>query len=147
MSMNTIAVAFLSATLTPLIMLLWGALSPVRQQTAWEPSFEQLSKRNWLINGIACAFSLAGIFTPLPLLSHFPESVHGWLVGLGFGLMVILPVLFISLVTLPYGLARFYEFWRFYELKYKIGIKGIMVVYIPIMVLGVVSIHEISKNI
>jgi MFS family permease len=128
-------------------MMLWSRLSPVRDLSEWEPSFEELTKRNRLLNGIACAFCLAGIFTPLPLFKYLPEVVHGWLVGLGFGLMIILPVLFISLVTLPKGLPRFHEFWRFYELHYKIGLKGIMVVYVPIMILGLVSIYEITKNI
>ena len=145
--MSTATIAFFSVTLTPLIMMLWGKLSPPKELSNWEPSFEELTKRNRLFNGIACVLCLVGICLPLFLFNQVPEQVHGWLVGLGFGLMVMLPVLFISLVTLPKGLARFYEFWRFYELHYKIGLKGIMVVYIPIMILGVVSIYEITKNI
>ncbi|WP_444916858.1 hypothetical protein [Microbulbifer sp. JMSA003] len=145
--MSTAITIFLSATLTPIIMVFWGRLSPARELSEWEPSFEELTKRNRLLNGIACVFCLAGIFAPLPLFNYLPEEVHGWLVGLGFGLMIILPVLFISLATLPRGISRFYEFWRFYELHYKIGLKGIMAVYIPLMALGLVSVYEITKNI
>ncbi|CAA0117798.1 Uncharacterised protein [BD1-7 clade bacterium] len=127
--------------------MLWGRLCPVREISDSELSFEELVKRNQLLNGIGCGLCFAGISIPLALFDHVPEKVHWWLVSLGFGFMVILPFLFISLVTLSKGLARFYEFWRFYELHYKIGIKGIMAVYIPLMMLGLLSIYQITKYI
>lgn len=145
--MSPIVIAFLSATLTPVLMTLWGKMSPVKELSAWEPSFDTLKRRNNIIDGVACVLCLIGIGVPLPLMQYIPEGTHMWAVGLGFGLMIILPVLFVTLVTLPFGIGRFLEFWRFYELKYKIGIRGIMVLYIPLMVLGVVSVYEISESI
>ena len=147
MPMNIAITLFLSATLTPLIIMLWGKLSPAKKVGLGELTFQQLTKRNRIINGIATLLCLTGIMLPFPLMKYVPETVHGWVACLGFGLMIILPFIFISIVTLPKGLSRFYEFWRYYELNYKIGIKGIMVAYIPIMILGFYSIYEINKSI
>ena len=145
--MSPIFIAFLSATLTPVLMALWGKMSPVRELSGWEPTFDTLKRRNNIIDGVACVLCLIGIGVPLPLMQYIPESTHMWAVGLGFGLMVLLPVMFVTLVTLPFGIGRFLEFWRFYELKYKIGIRGIIVLYIPLMILGAMSVYEISKSI
>ena len=39
----------------------------------------------------------------------------------------------------PYLSQRFQEFWRFYEIKYGIGIRGITWVYTPIGLLGIMG--------
>ena len=41
------------------------------------------------------------------------------------------------------GLPRFREFWRFYELRWGIGVTGIKLVYIPFAVLGLVAALKI----
>jgi len=63
-----------------------------------------------------------------------------WPLGLGLGLMVILPTLFILMVTLPQGSVRVREFMRFYETKWGIGIRGLRWIYVPIAMLGLVSL-------
>ena len=44
-----------------------------------------------------------------------------WLLGVGFGWLVLAPVLFIALCTLPRGVSQWRGFWRFYELSYGIA--------------------------
>ena len=141
--MDHFIIALASASLTPVIMVLWASLSPVKSVSGFEPSFHVLNRRYGIINSIACILSFVGICIPLPLMRQLPEGLHMWALGLGFGSMIILPLLFITLVTLPFGFTRFYEFWRFYELKYKIGIRGIMTIYIPLMLLGLVSTYQV----
>ena len=53
--------------------------------------------------------------------------------------MVDLPVAVIASITLHQGVKRFQEFWRFYEIKYGIGIRGITCVYTPIGLLGIMG--------
>ena len=92
---------------------------------------------------IGVLLSLSGVCFPLYLYATGVSPHNPWPVGLGFGVMVILPVTFIALFTLPKGAGRFAEFWRFYELKYGIGLKGIAVVYVLFALLGLVSAYEL----
>jgi len=62
-----------------------------------------------------------------------------WLVGLGFGLMVILPISFFAAVTFRGGAVRHRELWRFYELKWNVSLRSLAWLYIPLAILGVVS--------
>lgn len=89
MSMSPIIIAFFSATLAPVLMALWGKMSPVKELSAWEPSFDTLKRRNNIIDRFACVLCLIGIYAPVPLMQHVPEGAHVWAVGLGFGLMII----------------------------------------------------------
>ena len=50
--------------------------------------------------------------------------------------MVALPVAVIALITLRQGSDRFREFWRFYEIKWGVGLCGIAWVYLPIGLLA-----------
>lgn len=136
-----------SAVLTPLLMKLWGRLSPPADTSEFDHlDFEALRGRNGRTDNIATALSLIGICVPLVAL-HFrlvPESF--WLVGLGFGLMVLLPIGYVAAVTLPHGIQRFHEFWRFYELKWGVGLPGIRLLYIPIAILGLISLVMVIQN-
>ena len=60
------------------------------------------------------------------------------------GLSVSFHFIWVCLATLPFGgVVRFREFWRFYEIKWGIAMNGIRVVYIPISLIGLVSILKI----
>ena len=136
--------AIAAAIGTPLIMKWWGRLAPPTQASEFDSlSREELRRRNNWIDNVACVLALAGIVSPLLLYANGMSRQNPWPVGLGFGLMVILPVTLVALLTLPQGLGRFREFWRFYELKYGIGIRGISYVFVPIGVLGIVSIYKL----
>ncbi len=140
-----IAISAVAAAIgTPLLMKLWGRLSPPGQVSEFDQySPEELKRRNNWIDRVGVMLSLSGICFPLYLYANGVSKHNPWPLGLGFGLMVILPTAFFALVTLPKGGGRFREFWRFYELKYGIGLKGLTVVYVPLSCLGLVSAYEL----
>jgi hypothetical protein len=119
---------------------------PVSSTEFDELGVEALTKRN---NNLNCIFTLLmfiGLIFPLSFFIYFPKgaSVRAiGLVALAFGLMVDLPVAVIAAVTLRQSFKRFREFWRFYELKYGIGVRGIAWVYTPIGLLGVIGLFMI----
>ena len=62
-----------------------------------------------------------------------------WLVGVVFGWLVLIPVLFIAVCTLPRGISRWREFWRYYELHYQLSLRFITPVYALLCLLGIIS--------
>ncbi|MDH5393207.1 MAG: hypothetical protein OEY11_08485 [Gammaproteobacteria bacterium] len=136
--------AVAAAYATPLIISLWSRLSPPAATSAYDAfTKQQLFKRNNWINNIATVFSLAGIGMPVVIYANGVSSDNPWPLGLGFGLMVILPVTCVALITIPKGLLRHGEFWRYYELKYKISLRSILFVYWLVGLLGVVSAYQL----
>ena len=86
---------------------------------------------------------IVGLFIPLLLLLASPSKSLSRLLGflaLQFGLMIDLPVAVIAAMTMRQGIKRFQEFWRYYEIKYGIAIRGIAWIYIPIGLLGPIGL-------
>ena len=136
-----------SVVLTPLLVRLWSRLTPPANTSDFDHlGFDMLRKRNGGKDNVASLLSIVGICLPIVAIYFrlLPETF--WLVGLGFGLMILLPVAYIAAVTLPDGTQRFHEFWRFYELKWGIGLRGIRLLYIPIAVLGLVSLVMVIQS-
>jgi hypothetical protein len=128
----------LTGILPPLLIQLLGALSPPVAHRLF-PNLSRLRARNGWINAVACMLCLAGFISPLLLFAQDRDA--GWpAVGLGFGAAVVFPYLWICLTTLPFGLWRYQEFWRFYQLYYGIGIGGIIAIYVPCAAFGAVSL-------
>ena len=130
-----------SVVLTPLLVKLWTRLAPPATTSEFDHlGLDALRARNGRTDNIATLLSMIGICVPLVViyLGLLPPSA--WLLGLGFGLMVLLPVGYIGVVMLPHGVERFHEFWRFYELRWGIGLRGIRIVYIPTAILGLISL-------
>jgi hypothetical protein len=146
--MSTLALSISTGAalvLTPLAMKMWGKLSPPNELSEFDELLPgELKRRNGWIDRISTLLCLIGICTPLWLYARGISKHNPWPLGLGFGLMVILPSLFVLSVTLPQGLRRLKEFGRFYELKYGIGIRGVLVVYVPLAVFGVLSGVELA---
>jgi len=134
-------------TLTPLVMYIWRTLDPVRPASGLEDyDEEELKVRNGWINGVALIFCLLGVVSPFILFGKKINEI-GWpSLGFQFGMAVILPVLCISAITLPQGLRRWEEFWRYYELKYRINIHSIFVFYAMMSALGFTSIFALIKR-
>lgn len=134
--------------MTPVILFLWGAAFPVTEESEFNHcNFEAMKKRNKWINNISVVLHFVGMCLPIPLLmattENNPELVP-WGIALVFGSMVIVPFTFVTAMTLPRGINRFREYWRFYELHYGIGILGIKVVLIPIGLIGVAALWKIT---
>lgn len=138
------ASGFIGATITPAIMGVWSKMSPPSEIKSSEKyTYDQLSKRNSRINAVASVLSVSGMLLVIPLYYFGISKNNPWPLGLGFGLMVVLPVAYISMVTLSSGLGRFLEFWRYYELEYEISIRSLLVVYALLSILGFVSAYQL----
>ena len=129
--------------LVPLIMLLWKRLAPPSGHSEFDDlGRDVLTKRNAKLDGLFTTLMFVGLIGPFLVASRFLSGTHPkplFLIGLGalsFGLMVTLPVAVIASLTLRQGGNRFREFWRFYEIKWGIGLRGIAWVYIPIGLLA-----------
>lgn len=139
MNLSAILSGAAAAILTPLIMALWSKMAPPAESSDFDHIDPvSLHDRNNGFDIVCQVLSLAGIFTPVVLMA-IGVTPSFWLVGFGFGLMVILPVAFIVAVTLRDGIQRYREFWRFYELKWKVGIRSVAWLYTPLALLGVIS--------
>lgn len=141
---SSLALSTFSATLlTPLVVTLWSRAFPPAPLAELEDA-ETLRARNGWIDGVATLFMFGGAFLPLVLFGRNFNAVGMWAVGLMFGLMVSMHFLWVCLATIPFGgRNRFREFWRFYELRWGIAMKGIRLVYIPISLLGFMSAIKI----
>ncbi|QUM80423.1 hypothetical protein HWV01_09050 [Moritella sp. 5] len=141
----------LSIFLTPIIMVLWSKFFPVNKNYELNfSSFDTLKRNNQWINNISVVLHFVGLSLPIPFLQSItdnnPELVP-WGIALVFGSMVVIPFIFVSIVTLSFGFNRFREYWRFYELHYGIGIKGIKLVFIPIGLIGLCGLYKIVNAI
>ena len=141
----TITLPFVaSMVLTPIVMLLWQRVAPPTDRSEFDAlGMEVLAQRNGRLNSLFTLLMFVGLLVPLFFLLSLPRSSGLHAVGflaLEFGLMVDLPVAVIGAITMRRGIKRFQEFWRFYEIKYGIGIRGIAWVYIPIGLLAPIGL-------
>jgi len=124
--------------LVPVVVSVLALFSPPPSLEYGE-TLESLKRRNGSISNIAQALAFLGLVSPLVLFGQGINQV-GWpALGLGFGLMVILPVLWICIATLPLGIQRFREFWRFTEIHQKCGLGATLAIYVPLAGWGFVS--------
>jgi len=131
----------------PFIMSIWNILSPPKETSYSEKyDYDELLKRNSGINGIASVLSIVGILLVVPLYVFIVPHNNPWPVGLGFGLMVILPSAYITVVTMVDGKQRLFEFFRFYELHYKVNKKSVMIVYVIVSSVGILSAYQLVFN-
>jgi hypothetical protein len=97
-----------------------------------------LRARNRYLDHLFTFLMFVGLFTPFAFIRGAATRTHAIaLLGLGFGLMVDLPVAVIAGITLRHGVPRFREFWRFHETRWGVGVRGIALVYTPIGMLGI----------
>jgi hypothetical protein len=132
-----------SLALTPVVMALWQRAAPPTDCSEFDALGLALTERNGRLNSLFTFLMFVGLLVPLPFLLSLPASsglrAFGF-VALAFGLMVDLPVVVIGVITMREGIKRFQEFWRFYEIKYGIGLRGIAWVYIPIGLLAPIGL-------
>jgi hypothetical protein len=134
---TTFLVILAAATLTPILMRWTARAFPPRSRDPAE--FESLRPR---YNSLELASQLAAITGAVglgALVYALRARNTPWFVGLVFGWLVLTPVLLIALATLPRGVTRWREFWRFYELKYGISLRLLAPVYTSLAVLGIIS--------
>lgn len=139
--MKGIGIFIISAILTPLIIIVWGLAFPPSEKSRFNKfSAEELKNRNNLLEVITQWSSLLGLAFPLLYFTESELDAFGfWIIGFAFGSMVAIPCSIVALVTLPKGRERFFEYWRFYELKYGIGIQSILVLVVFSLALLILS--------
>ena len=139
-TLSAIISGLVGGLLTPLIVRWWSRAAPPAETSAFDSlGMDVLRARNNRIDIVGTVLSFCGLLTAFPFYFGSGKSNSGWPLGMGFGMMVIFPVTFFWLATRHGGLARWHEFWRFYELKWGIGLRGLRWLYVPIALLGIVS--------
>ncbi len=144
MTYRTVLAILISFLLTPLIMITWSRMTPITPNSKFDKmAMDYLRTRNNWIDNLFTLSMFVGLLLPLPLYYFKIGPQNFWPLGLGFGFAIILPVTFVMIITFRKGVDRFHEFWRFYELKWKVGLKGIRLMYIPLALLGLLSLFMI----
>jgi len=142
MTYRTILAALASSLLTPLLVIIWSKMAPIATSSKFDKmGFDKLRDRNNRIDVIFTVFMFVGLVMPLTLYYfNIIGKQNFWPVGLAFGFAIILPVSVVAIITLRQSTDRFHEFWRYYELKWKIGLPGIRLLYIPLAIIGIISL-------
>jgi hypothetical protein len=126
-----------SAFLAPLLgRALSRAFPP--QHPAWD-QYETLRRR---YTALELSSQLAAMVAGIGAIC-FLIAVHAantpWLVAVVFGWLALAPVLLIALFTVPRGVSCWRDFWRFYELRYRISLRFLTPLYVLLCLLGVIS--------
>jgi hypothetical protein len=133
-----------AVALTPLLIRLWGWLSPPRECAGVD--LHELRAKNGWINILFTLLMIGSFGLPFLLFGTRLNNIGLPAIGLAFGGAVVIPWIFVCVITLPFGFARYHEFWLYYEQRYRIGLMGIVVVYVPLALVGAASIIELVRR-
>lgn len=136
-SWTTSLVIAASAFLTPLLMRALAVAFPPRGPQSND--HQGLRSRYNTIELWSQFFAVLGGVAAVWFVIALRRGNTPWHVGVIFGWLVLTPLLFIAVCTLPRGVSRWNEFWRFYELRYRITLRLLAPVYTFLALLGVVS--------
>lgn len=145
-SLRQVLAAVGAMVLTPLVITGLARLFPVKASRDKKVD-RDLDLRNAWINriGIACCF--LGFVIGVAAYRFLPSS-SPWGVAAGFGYAVILPTVAILTICMALGgLSRVAEFIDFYEQEYGVGRTGLIWIYTPLIVLGVVATPKLIAGI
>jgi hypothetical protein len=126
-----------SALLTPLLMRAASRAFPPRRAAI--ASYDLLRPRYKAIELWSQLFAAIGGVAAVCFLLALRPGNTPWLVGVIFGWLVLIPLLFIAVCTLPRGISRWREFWQYYELHYQISLRFVTPVYALLSLLGIIS--------
>jgi hypothetical protein len=119
-------------------------LLPIQSQGRDSLEYQALRPRNAWISVIARVLAAVGFAAPFMLPGV--QATPGWPVfGLACGLFVVVPNIWICLVTLPFGWQRYDEYWRFHQLHCDIGLVLLLSFTLPLVVVGVVSVIALAR--
>jgi hypothetical protein len=126
-----------SALLTPLLMRAASRAFPPRRAAI--ASYDVLRPRYEAIELWSQLFAAIGGVAAVCFLLALRPNNSPWLVGVIFGWLVLVPLLFIAVSTLPHGISRWREFWQYYELHYRISLRFVTPVFALLSLLGIIS--------
>jgi hypothetical protein len=133
---------------TPLIISAFAFLAPLLARAlsrAFPPRrlepeyYDVLQARHNALEIRSRVFAVAGLIASVCFLIVWHPGNTPWLVGVIFGWAVLAPVLLIAACTLPKGFVRWHEFWRFYELRHKIRLRFLGLLYTLLCLVGLIS--------
>ena len=129
--------------LTPLLIWALARAFPARRalfgHTAETALYSRLETGSHVVAIVAI---WAAVF--IAILHRVPNTF--WLIGYGVGWIVIAPVTFIALCTLPRGIRVWTAFWSFHAQKHGIGLWFLAPLYALLFVLGIVSTVMLFAN-
>ena len=98
------------------------------------PDYQTLRARNAWINGVAQVLFVAAFGVTLWRLPRMGLVA----LGIACGMAVAVPFVWVCLATLPFGLDRYREFWRFHQLHYEMGTMGAVALALPFAAAGAI---------
>lgn len=125
--------------LTPILVQLLGWAFPPDKGRMFE-SFERLSARNRWIDVVSSAATMCAMVALLGLLLGSIEDLGLPAISLLFGVIPTAYYLAAGMVTLPQGISRWREFWRYYVRSYGIGLAGLVTMSLMCWTAGAVSV-------
>jgi hypothetical protein len=102
------------------------------------PDYPTLRARNFWINGVALLLFIAAFGLTLLYLPEPDVGPRLLALGVACGVAVAASFAWICLATLPFGRARYREFWRFHQLHYDIDTMGAVALALPLAILGAI---------
>jgi hypothetical protein len=115
-------------------------IPPKTMSSADSRSFDELRRRNNWIEVVANITSIASFVLVFSVFMATGLNHNAWRIGVMFFFPFTLATLVVCVLTLPFGLTRFREFWRFHELKHRIRLAVLLSLYLPFTAIGAVSL-------
>lgn len=123
----------------------WGTVVPDWKTRGPEFAVELRARNRW-IDWLSVLSGLLGLISPFALFGKDINTV-GWpALGIEFGGLAFFPLIFICLVTLPFGLQRHMEFWFYYEIRHG-GLSRAWVCLAPCLVIGLASVIALAARV
>jgi hypothetical protein len=105
-------------------------------------SQEDLRRKNHWVEMVATAILAASFILIFVGMMVFGLEHNAWRIGLLFCFPVTLMLIFVCAATLPRGLSRFSEFWRYHELKAGVRLDALLMLYIPFAGVGAICLFK-----
>jgi hypothetical protein len=116
----------------------WSVRSPYRNM-----GIKMLKRRNRWLSFTSAILMFAGLLLPLLFTDAVPDDGKVWYVLFTLSSMITLPAAFVLLVTMPFGIQRFYEFASYQEISDGIGWRGLYSLYSLAIVFWLVSSFKV----
>lgn len=125
-----------AVALTPLVIWALARMVPPRRALLGE--YDELKERYGRLELAAALASMLGVCGVIAGLVVLRKD-GPWMVGLLFGAIAAAPVALVAAVILPSRGLHWGDYWRYYELRYGIGLRLMGPVHGAMIGLGVYS--------
>ncbi len=122
---------------TPFLIWILTRAFPARRSSFHE--FDTLRLRYAATETWSAVSGIAAMWAALALMLIAGVGNTPWLLGVGFGWLILAPMVVIALRTLPNGVSCWREFWRYHELNSRISLRLLAPIYAVGSILGILS--------